>query len=144
MAATEQLESATGRGRTAVYACLGLLAAGALVVLLAFLNRSPQMGADEEVFRTVDALFTATTARDEKRLAECEGRLHTLRDEGRLPESAAKFLDEVIARARSGRWETAAEKLYSFMLDQRREGAEDHPPPRQNIQPKPSKAKRWN
>ena len=29
-------------------------------------GRPPQMGADEQVFRTVDALFTAVTARDEK------------------------------------------------------------------------------
>ena len=36
-------------------------------------------------FKTVDALFTAVTAREEKLLRECEQRLHVLKDAGKLP-----------------------------------------------------------
>jgi hypothetical protein len=102
-----------------VAACLALLA---LALGAGFLGcrRTPQLGADEEVFRTVDALFTAVTARDEKLLEECERRLHGYRDAGRLPRGAARELDRVIARARAGRWQSAAERLYDFMRAQRR------------------------
>jgi hypothetical protein len=70
--------------------------------------------------RTVDALFTAVTARDEKLLAQCEQRLHAYRDAGKLPQSAARHLDGVIATARAGSWRPAAERLYSFIQRQRR------------------------
>ena len=57
------------------------------------------MGADAEVFRTVDALYTAVTARDEKLLAQCEARLSSLKQASKLPESASSYLDGVIATA---------------------------------------------
>jgi hypothetical protein len=84
------------------------------------------MGADEEVARTVDALFTAVTARDEKLLAAGEGRLLTLKDSGKLPLAAFAYLDPIIRKARAGRWESAAHALYDFMRAQRREGAHKH------------------
>ena len=103
---------------------------GALAVVLGVgfigCRRPPQMGADEETFKAVDALFTAVTARDEKLLGQCEQRLHGLRAAGKLPDGAADFLDGVIGKARGGRWEAAAEKLYGFMQGQRREGATGH------------------
>jgi hypothetical protein len=103
---------------------LGLPVAAAVVLLLVSLRRPPQMGADEEVFRGVDALFTAVTARDEQLLARCEQRLHAFRDAGKIPPEASAYLDDVIARARRGRWQSAAERLYDFMKAQRREGLE--------------------
>jgi len=87
----------------------------------------PQIGADEEVFKTVDALFTAVTARDEKLLGQCEQRLRALKDAGKLPGDASDYLEGVMKKARDGRWESAAEKLYSFMKAQRREGAREGP-----------------
>jgi hypothetical protein len=87
----------------------------------------PQMGADEELFKTVDALFTAVTARDEKLLGECGDRLRALQGAGKLPGDAADYLDGVIKKARAGRWESAAKTLYDFMKAQRREGAHHHP-----------------
>jgi hypothetical protein len=95
-------------------------------------GKPPQMGADEEVFKTVDALFTAVTARDEKRLGECEQRLNALKDAGKLPKDAAAYLDNVIHKARDGRWQAAAEKLYHFMKAQRRESAQGHPTAKRN------------
>jgi hypothetical protein len=80
------------------------------------------MGANEDVSRAVDALFTAVTARDEKRLAECERRLRALQEAGKLPGAAAGYLDRLIRTARTGGWEAAARSLYNFMRAQRREG----------------------
>jgi hypothetical protein len=80
----------------------------------------PQLGHDEEVFQTVDALFTALTSRDPQRLGDCEQRLQFQRETGRLPARAARSLDGVIAQARRGEWQPAAERLYRFMHGQQR------------------------
>ena len=113
----------TARGRERVaYGVLGAVAVGAAgLVLYGLLSRPPQMGESEEVFATVDALYTAVRNRDEKRLGECERRLRGHREAGRLPPDAADELDSVIAKARGGSWDRAAERLYDFMLAQRRE-----------------------
>jgi hypothetical protein len=73
-----------------------------------------------------DALFTAVTARDEKLLGQCEQNLRALKDAGKLPTSASYYLDDIIRTARVGGWESAAQRLYSFMRAQRREGARGH------------------
>lgn len=111
----------TGLRRRLLRAALGVLSATLVVVVLLGLRPQPQMGADEDVFNTVDALFTAVTARDPKRLGDCEKRLRQYREAGKLPEAAAKVLDGVIGTARSGEWRPAAERLYTFMEAQRRE-----------------------
>jgi hypothetical protein len=115
----------------------GLVIGG--IVLLAYFNRPPQMGTSEEVFTTVDALYTAVRSRDEKRLGECERRLHGYRDAGKLPPAAASALDAIISRARSGAWEPAARQLYDFMFAQRRDGPIEH---EHEHKPKPSKGKK--
>jgi len=81
------------------------------------------MGADDRVFRTVDALFTAVTAHDENLVRQCEQRLHACRDDGKLPPKAAAHLDRIIAKSRDGHWDLAAKSLYDFMTAQRRETA---------------------
>lgn len=121
MATTETTPDRGRRVAVVVLAGCGLLFGG--FVLAALLNRPPQMGTDEEAFKAVDALYTAVRNRDEKRLDECERRLRGYREEGKLPAEAAGALDAIIRKARSGSWETAAERLYEFMLAQRREGA---------------------
>ena len=80
----------------------------------------PQMGTDEEVFKTVDALFTAITSRDQKQLDECDRRLIAHRDAGKLPKKSADFLESVIRQVRTGKWEPAAKRLYDFMYGQKR------------------------
>lgn len=117
------------RQRVGLICVLVPLALAAVAALLAW-NRTPQVGADEEVFLTVDALFTAVTARDERLLTQCEERLKSHRAAGRLPTEAARVLERIIANARSGSWESAAERLYDFMKNQKREAATGHPPPR--------------
>jgi hypothetical protein len=113
------------RTAVAVAACTVALVA----CWLAFGGKPPPLGEDEEVFQAVDALFTAVTACDDDLLGRAEGRLHALREAGRLPADAADYLGGVIATARAGRWQPAAERLYDFMRAQRREARRDGPPP---------------
>ena len=75
---------------------------------------------------TVDALFTAVTARDERLLDECEKRLRAHNESGKLPGPAWDALSAKIARSRAGDWQRAAESLYDFMKGQRREGVLEH------------------
>ncbi len=103
----------------------GILAAGFLGWFLLGLRKPPQMGAEPEVFATVDALYTAVRNRDEPRLAKCEQRLVAYRKSGKLPDASARYLDDIIADARGGGWTTAAQRLYDFMLAQRREGGKN-------------------
>src|SRR5947207_14907946 len=103
-----------------------ILGAVALLLVLFggwyFWPRTPvQIGADREVFTTVDALFTAVTAHDERLLRQSEQRIKSLQHAGKMPEKAAAYLDAVIAEARSGDWQHAAEDLYWFMKGQRRQ-----------------------
>lgn len=123
----ERPDGPASRDRVA-WIVLGVLAVGGIVLAILSLRSQPQMGADEDVFRTVDALFTAVTSRDEQRLGQCEQQLRAYQEAGKLPPEAAAALDSVIRSARSGRWESAAERLYDFMRDQRRDGATHHPP----------------
>jgi hypothetical protein len=123
MATIERTSTTVKRSHLLLLA-LGLLAVGAVVLLIVNLRRPPQIDADEAVFNTVDALFTALTAHDEKRLGQCEQRLHVYRDTKKLPDDASDFLDGVIRRAREGRWQSAAESLYDFVQAQQREGAD--------------------
>jgi hypothetical protein len=83
----------------------------------------PQLPPDAEVFKTVDALFTAVTAQSDTHLTACEQRLAAYKERGLLPPAAAKRLERVIATARAGEWREAAERLYDFMQGQRRQAA---------------------
>lgn len=109
-------------------AILLLLAVAALGYLLLRPARPPQMGTDDDVFNTVDALFTGVTSRDERLLAKCEQRLVVLKDAGKLPVEASDYLDGIVRNAHAGRWQSAAEGLYEFMKAQRREGTLVHSP----------------
>jgi hypothetical protein len=108
-------------------AALVLASVAGLTVLLVGLfiwwwSSPPQLGADGDAFKTVDALFTAVNARDAKLLGQCAQRLNTLKDAGKLPPDASDYLDGIIAQARDGHWQPAAQRLYGFMQAQRREG----------------------
>ena len=95
--------------RPAVFAAPALPPADFSVATAMWLwPRPPQMGADRDVAKTVDALFTAITARDEKLLGDCEYRLLAFKQEGNLPAKAFDSLDTIISSARAGSWESAA------------------------------------
>jgi hypothetical protein len=121
MATIEPMVDSTKRNRVAMVV-LGALATIVAVAMYFGLRPPPQMGTSEEVFNTVDALFTAVTSHDERRLGECEKRLQGYREVGKLPPDAADALDAIIHKARSGAWQAAAERLYDFMKAQRRDG----------------------
>lgn len=130
-------DTVVGRQRVAVWVLVasGLLLGGC--VLAYFLTRPPQMGTSERVFNTVDALYTAVRMHDEAKVADCERRLHEYRDAGEIPPDAARSLDRIIATARGSNWDGATERLYEFMLAQRREGVIEH----HDEKPKPTKKK---
>ena len=103
---------------------LALIVGGAVVALIIVAlqgcGKPPQIGPDEEAFRAVDALFTAVTARRPDLVDQCAARLGQLREDEKLPAAAHDELRRVIDRAKAGRWESAAERLYEFMQGQRR------------------------
>ena len=117
--------SSRNRRAACAVGCIGM-AVLVLSLLVWWWLQPPQMGADEEAFKTVDALFTAVTARDEKLLTECEQRLLALREAGKLPPDASAYIDNISRKARVGHWESAAQSLYDFVRAQRREGAQHH------------------
>ena len=118
MATTEVEPNA--RARVAWWVLGGLAAIAVLLVALHYFTQPPQMGVDDDVFKTVDALYTAISLRDPKLLDQCDGRLRELKDEKKLPEAAGTLLDAVIAKARGGKWEDAQSRLGDFMRGQKR------------------------
>ena len=132
-------DTAARSNRIVLLALGGVFAVAAGIVLFGLLSRPPQMGASDEVFHTVDALYTAVRNQDEKRVGECERRLHGYRESGELPVAAAAALDAIIRTARGGAWEVAAERLYEFMLAQRRDGAETKPKAKPTSPAKPKR-----
>jgi hypothetical protein len=105
-------------GRRLVIGLWGLVVLAGIALFVHWRWPEPQLEADEDVFNTVDALFTALTSQDVGRLEDCQRRLDSYREEDRLPPGAAKVLDTVIEQAHSGDWEPAARRLYDFMYAQ--------------------------
>ena len=124
--ATIEKDVAKTRQTWLVFVVLVVLAIGVGIALYFGLRSPPQMGTSEEVFNTVDALYTAVRNEDEKRVADCEQRLRTAHETGKLPAEAWETLRGIIAKTKSGRWQSAAEALYAFMKGQRREGVLEH------------------
>jgi hypothetical protein len=119
---TIEREPATDRTRVAKWGLAVAAAAVLIAIAMFFVTRPPQMGTDEDTFKTVDALYTAVRMKDDAKLTQCETRLHAYREAGKLTKSSADFLDDVIATARGGNWQSATVRLYDFMSAQRREG----------------------
>jgi hypothetical protein len=104
-----------------------LIATAALSLLASFgCGKPPQIGSDEEAHKSIDALFTAVTARDATQLDRCEARLNDLHAQGKLPTAAHEALTGIIGKARGGKWESAAERLYEFIKGQ--ETGPEHTP----------------
>ena len=106
-------------GYTLKAATCALVALAGIALFVHWRWSQPQLEADEDVFNTVDALFTALTSQDPGRLEDCERRLDGYIEEDRLAPAAARVLDSVIQQAHAGDWEPAARRLYDFMLAQR-------------------------
>jgi hypothetical protein len=95
------------------------------------LHSQPQLPPSEEIFKSVDALFTAVTSRDQQRLAACATRLNIYKQQGLIPAASSKRLEQAIRMARIGEWESAARRLYDFMQGQRRAGPASQRGPQQ-------------
>lgn len=116
--ATIELEQPRSRAIPITLATMGALG----LSIIFWGTRAPaQIGTDEKVFNTVDALYTAVRMEDGAKLEACAQRLAAYRELGQLPASAAKKLDGIIETARNGKWSSAAETLYYFMRGQKRE-----------------------
>lgn len=111
----------SGNRSRAVTIAAGVLIAVVIVFFVRHLRSQPQIGPDDQVFKTVDALFTATTSKNTEQLKDCDQRLKTYRQNGKLPAAAGKRLDAIIKQAESGQWKESAKTLYDFMLAQRRQ-----------------------
>ena len=111
----------TGREHYAKYALIGIVALVAIGVIYHYWSRPPQMGTSEEVFNTVDALYTAVRNQDDKRMGECEARLKGYREAGKLPESAANALPEPAFAAHflPQRLEQSIAKLHGLIDEER-------------------------
>lgn len=121
MATIEKARPADG-SRIAICVLVGVATVLSIAIAVHFFTRPPQMGTDEDAFKSVDALYTAVRMKDAAKIDQCERRLHGYRDAGKLEAAPSEFLDSVIAQAREGKWESATERLYEFMSAQRREG----------------------
>lgn len=97
----------------------GVLATIVLAALIWTRLPPPQLKTDDQVFTTVDALFTALNAKDHSRLQECNRRLQAYHDQGKTSKAVATRLDAIVKQAEDGQWEPAAKKLYAFILGQR-------------------------
>jgi hypothetical protein len=99
---------------------MGVAFVAVAAILYFGLRPQPQMGASEETFKTVDALYTAIRSENPARVESCEARLSEQNAAGKLPDRAWKTLRAIIERAKAGGWRPAAESLYEFMRGQRR------------------------
>jgi hypothetical protein len=106
--------------RTTTRRLVVTLAAAVLAQALGGCFGPPQIGADRETFKTVDALYTAVGLREPKLVDQCDEKLKGLRAAGKLPDDASRSLEAIIAQAKSGSWETALTDLSGFMEGQRR------------------------
>lgn len=79
-----------------------------------------QIGPDRDVFKAVDALYTAVSLRESKLVDQCAKTLGDLESAGKLPGDAGSSLRSIIDDAKSGRWEPSQERLARFMEGQRR------------------------
>jgi hypothetical protein len=94
--------------------------ASVLALAVAGCGRPAQIGPDKEAMKAVDALYTAVGLRDEKLVDDCQGRLKTLHDGGKLPDGAFGSLEAIVAEAKGGGWEPAQSRLIEFMDGQTR------------------------
>ena len=80
----------------------------------------PQMGADPEAFKAVDALYTAVSLRDPSLVDRCTAKLKSLRDAGKLDGAPFETLEGITTEAKAGGWEPAQTRLAKFMRGQKR------------------------
>ena len=106
-------EASTGR------ILLVSLASVLAVVTIAFAywawTATPKLQPSDEVYTSLDALFTAVTAHKSPMVETSATRLDALHREGKIPDPAWKRITRVIDLAKDGQWESSAKSLYQFI-----------------------------
>jgi predicted small lipoprotein YifL len=64
------------------------------------------------------ALYSATNGKSADRVDDIDRRIHSALDAGKLTREEAEWLGAIIADARSGEWQTAAEECRALMVAQ--------------------------
>ena len=101
-----------------------LLALGFAVVLLGLFQAwrwyatPPLLQASPDATKTLDALFTALTARDTAKLATCMKRIEVHFAEGKLSKKATNELRICHELAKAESWDEAAKRLYWIIYEQ--------------------------
>lgn len=97
----------------------------ALVVVLVvgyqawrYYSMPPKLQASSEATKTLDAMFTALTARDSTKLAACMDRIEQHFAAGKLGRKATAQLRYCAELASEGSWEQAAKHLYWMVYEQ--------------------------
>lgn len=80
----------------------------------------PQVVDDGDVFKELDALYTAVTSRRRNLVDDCRGRLTILHKEGQLSDAGFAAVTKIITEAEQNQWASAAQHLYDFMRAQRK------------------------
>lgn len=111
---TERQESAANRskpGCKTVAVFLLLIAVGCA--------RTPQVIDDPDVYKSVDALWTAMTARKPELLEQVAVRLQKQHEERRLSAQGHARLLQIIARGRAQQWDDGLVQLRALIKAQR-------------------------
>ncbi len=94
------------------------------LVLISGLSMSgcstPQVLGNEEVYTSLDALWTAVTSRNLDRVQEVTNELIRLRDEGGLSKEGWGAIEPILQQAFAEKWEPAARSLKKFIGAQRK------------------------
>lgn len=83
-----------------------------------YFSTPPKLQASADALKTLDAMFTALTARDSAKLAGCMDRIEQHLAAGKLGHEAAVKLRYCAELANQGSWEAAAKYLYWMVYEQ--------------------------
>ncbi len=82
-------------------------------------GRQPQLGSNEQAFKSADALWTAVCAKQPKLVDDAYSRLKQLHADGELSDDAFAVLDGVVSKADAADWAAAQKQLKLFWRGQR-------------------------
>ncbi|MCA9159463.1 MAG: hypothetical protein KDA72_14105 [Planctomycetales bacterium] len=83
-----------------------------------YFSLPPKLQASVEATKTLDAMFTALTARDSAKLATCMNRIESHFAAGKLGRKATAELRYCAELANQGSWDQAAKRLYWVVYEQ--------------------------
>jgi hypothetical protein len=100
-------------------------AAGLLAVLLLVLNlpscsKAPPVSSAESL-QLAKLIYAACNTKDAKRLAMAEEKLRALQSAKQIGTDEQKAYEAILADARAGAWQKAADAAYAFSRDQVRD-----------------------